>query len=123
MNLSVPEINHLARPHYADTTFDDFDERLEVLMGDSGPFWYRGYYDKTIAGIPLNIDNTLSQFEVHHIVTGHTITGDTVNVWHNGKLLNIDVPHAEGKSEALLIENDKYYRVNAKGSKVLLMGH
>jgi hypothetical protein len=35
--------------------------------------------------------------------------------------LNTDVHHAAGNSEALVIENDKYYRVNAAGKKVLLM--
>jgi hypothetical protein len=35
--------------------------------------------------------------------------------------LNTDVPHAAGRSEALLIENDKWYRTNPEGQKVLLM--
>jgi hypothetical protein len=35
--------------------------------------------------------------------------------------MNTDVHHAAGKSEALLIEDGKYYRVNAEGRKVLLL--
>jgi hypothetical protein len=49
------------------------------------------------------------------------MVSDTISVWYNGRLLNTDVHHASGKSEALLIEKNKYYRVNAEGKKVLLM--
>ena len=121
MNISIPAINKLARPHYADSTFISADQRSDTVLGDLGPFWYRGYYEKNNPGIPLQIDSTLSQFGAHHIITGHTIVSDTISVWYNGKLLNTDVHHAAGKSEALLIENNKYYRVNAEGKKVLLM--
>ncbi|MDP9229962.1 MAG: metallophosphoesterase [Bacteroidota bacterium] len=121
MNISIPDINKLARPYYADSTFNYTDHKLDTLMGDWGPFWYRGYYAKNNTAVPLQIDSTLSQFGVNHIVTGHTIVSDTVSVWYNGKLLNTDVHHAAGKSEALLIEKDKYYRVNAGGKKVLIM--
>ncbi len=121
MNISIPEINKLARPHYADSTFTSADLRSDTVLGDLGPFWYRGYYEKNNPGITSQIDSTLSQFGAHHIITGHTIVSDTISVWYNGKLLNTDVHHAAGKSEALLIENDKYYRVNAEGKKVLLL--
>jgi len=121
MNISVPEVNKLARPYYADTTYKYADSRSDAIFSDFGPFWYRGYYNKSNPNISLQIDSTLSQFSVDHIITGHTIVSDTISVWYNGKLLNTDVHHAEGKSEALLIENDKFYRVNAEGNKVLLM--
>ncbi len=121
MNISIPYINKLARPYYADSTFNYKDKRLDTILGDLGPFWYRGYYAKNNTGVPLQIDSTLSQFGVNHIITGHTIVSDTVSVWYNGKLLNTDVHHAAGNSEALLIEKEKYYRVNAEGKKVLLM--
>ena len=121
MDIAIPDINRLARPYYADSTFSYTDQRSDTIFSDLGPFWYRGYYVPTSPGIVLQIDSTLSQFGVDHIITGHTIVSDTISVWYNGKLLNTDVHHAAGKSEALLIEKDKYYRVNAEGKKVLLM--
>lgn len=121
MNISIPEINKLARPYYADSTFKYTDQRSGTIVSDLGPFWYRGYYEKNNPGIPLQIDSALSQFGVNHIITGHTIVSDTISVWYNGRLLNTDVHHAAGKSEALLIDDDRYYRVNAEGNKVLLM--
>ena len=120
MNISIPVINKLARPYYADSTFKFSDPRLDIIYGDPGPFWYRGYYAQNNPDILLQIDSTLSQFGANHIITGHTIVSDTISVWYNGKLLNTDVHHAGGKSEALLIENGKYYRVNQEGKKVLL---
>ena len=121
MKISVAEINDLSRPYYADSMYVYSDFRSDTLFGNLGPFWYRGYYEKTNAHIPSQIDTTLSQFNINHIVTGHTIVGDTVSAWYNGKLLNIDVHHATGNSEALLFENNKFYRVNQEGNKVLLL--
>lgn len=121
MEISIPGINALTRPYYADDVYNYADERLDVMLGDLGPFWYRGYYEKSNPGILSQINTTLSQFGVKHIITGHTIVSNTISVWYNGKLVNTDVPHAGGRSEALLIEDDKYYRVNADGEKVLLL--
>jgi hypothetical protein len=120
INTSVPDINTLARPYYSDSLYKYDDPRSDIIFSDFGPFWYRGYYANN-PEIPLQLDSTLSQFNVAHIVTGHTIVADTISVWYKGKLLNTDVHHAERKSEALLIEDDKFYRVNAQGNKVLLL--
>jgi hypothetical protein len=121
LNLSIADINKFARPYYADTTFNYSNPNSDILFSDVGPFWYRGYYTKNTPDISLQIENTLSQYQVKHIITGHSIVSDTISVWYNGKLFNTDVPHAAGKSEALLIENDKWYRTNPEGQKVLLM--
>ncbi|WP_315816502.1 hypothetical protein [Paraflavitalea speifideaquila] len=66
------------------------------------------------------IDSTLQSFGVRHIVTGHTIVSDTISTYYGGKVINTDTHHAEGKSEALLIANGNFYRVNTKGDKILL---
>ena len=121
IDISIHDINRLARPHYADSPLSYTDQKTNIIFSDLGPLWYRGYYTKNDPGILLQIDSTLSQFGANHIITGHTIVSDTISVWYNGKLLNTDVHHAAGKSEALLIEMDKYYRVIAEGKKVLLM--
>ncbi|MEO7959950.1 MAG: metallophosphoesterase [Ginsengibacter sp.] len=121
MNIVVDEINSIARPYYSDDVANEADQRAAIMFGDFGPMWYRGYYYQNTRDLSMQIDSTLQQFRVDHIITGHTITGDTISAWHGGKLLNLDVLHAEGKSEALLFENDKFYRVNANGQKTLLL--
>lgn len=117
--VTIAEINQLARPHYADTTRAFADPKLNTIMSSSvGPFWFRGYYQ----GMPVEsmIDSTFKKFDVKHIVTGHTIVADVITTHYGGKIINTDVPHASGKSEALLIEGDRFYRVNTEGKKVLL---
>ncbi len=121
MNLSVSAINQMARPWYADNTYKYPDAKVDSLFSDSGPFWYRGYYTRPNKITLPQIDSTLTLFDVKHIVTGHTVVSDSISVWYEGRILNTDVHHAGGKSEALLIEENKFYRVNAEGNKVLLI--
>ena len=118
---SLSRINDMARPFYADSTYNYNDPRLELIFGDAGPFWYRGYYMGSPRATTNQIDSTLDKFDVKHIVTGHCIIADTIAAFHNGKLIDLDVHHAEGHSEALLIEDGKYYRVSKQGQKILLM--
>ena len=91
-----------------------------VIYSDFGPFWFRGYYTADKTGMLQTIDSTLLGFDVKHIFTGHTIVADTVSVWYHGKVINVDLHHAKGISEAVLIERKNYYRVNARGGKFLL---
>jgi Calcineurin-like phosphoesterase len=121
IDISLNKINELARPYYPDTTYQYADPKTEIIYSDWGPFWYRGYYQgKTIATIG-QIDSTLEKYNVKKIATGHTVISDTISVLHNGKLINTDVHHAKGHSEALLIEGSKYYRITIAGEKFLLM--
>ena len=120
IELPIQELNTLARPFYADTTFSYPNLETDILYSDSGPFWYRGYYMGDKTDIPQILDSTLKKFRIDLVVTGHTPVSDTISVWYKGKLINTDTPHAKGKSEALLIEGNKFYRIDAAGNKVEL---
>lgn len=131
LSLTVPDINNISRPFYGGN-IDSSNHNALVLFNDkrnngkdkTSPFWFRGYYgDLDNAGqIPSmeQVDNTLKKFNVRHIITGHTIVADTISLWYKGKVINIDTHHMSGKSEALMAEEDNYYRVNAEGNRVLL---
>jgi hypothetical protein len=120
LDISVNKINKLARPNYADSS-NHFDNAMtQTIMGDAGPFWYRGYYLDAATQQMNTIDSTLDEFKVKHIATGHTIIADTVSVLYKGKLFNTDVHHAKGKSEALYFEDGKFYRLKTSGEKILL---
>ena len=121
MELDIADINKMARPFYADSTYKYPNSQTEIIYSDLGPFWYRGYYTGNDKITSSQIDSSLSLFNIRHIVTGHTIVADTISVWYGGRILNTDVHHAEGISEALFIEDNKYYRVNADGKKMLLL--
>jgi thiol-disulfide isomerase/thioredoxin len=112
-NWRLDEINNKARANYNWAQLDDkqTDKEAGILFdGSISPFWYRGYYKGDNASL---IDSTLNRFSCKHIITGHTIVADSITTFYDGKLINVDVPHADGKSEALLIEGDKYYRLRS----------
>lgn len=126
--LGVEDINRIARPYYG-KIIDSSNTTVLALYNTKygekyrvSPFWSRGYYKKKSNGLISDeqLDSTLSKFAVRRIVTGHTIIADTVSVHYTGRVLNTDTKHAAGKSEALLIEGDRFYRVNAEGKRVLL---
>jgi hypothetical protein len=120
IDWQMQDINSIARPFYADTTFAYPNLETDLLYSEAGPFWYRGYYTGDRTAIPQILDSTLQKFRLDLVVTGHTPVADTVSVWYNGKLINTDTPHAKGKSEALLIEGNKYYKINIAGNKTTL---
>ena len=64
------------------------------------------------------IDSTLFFYGVRQISTGHTIIANEIRSLYDGKLFNVDVHHAEGRPEALLIDNGKFWRVNTAGEKL-----
>ena len=120
MKNSLADINEMARPLYDDSSFNYKNKKLETIYGSFGPFWYRGYYSGDKIATMGQIDSTIKKFGINHIATGHTVVGDTVSSWHGGKLFNTDVHHAKGHSEALLIDNGKFYRVNTMGEKFII---
>jgi len=121
MGMQPTDINNQARPYYADTNYIYPDIKIDILYSDLGPFWYRGYYSKKDPASNRQIDSTLDLFNVKYIATGHTIISDSISVLYKGKVFNTDVHHASGHSEAMLVEDGKFYRVNAQGEKKILL--
>jgi hypothetical protein len=113
----VEAINMLARPFYDNTT-DSLPPVVELLLSDAGPLWYRGYFMNPTATM-AQVDSTLKLFRVNRIIIGHTPVKQ-ISSFYNGKVINVDVPHAKGVSEGLLIDDKKYYRLGQKGEKTLL---
>lgn len=120
MKIDLPSLNDIARPWYPDSTYKYTDLRVDTIFSDLGPFWYRGYYKSPSPTVVQQIDSTIQKFGVKYIATGHTVIGDTIRVLYNGKVFNTDVHHASGKSEGLLIEDNKFYRVNKSGERFLI---
>ena len=116
LKISLKELNAITKPFYTDTTYKYSDDRLNLIFSDFGPFWYRNYYKAPRANI-RQIDSTLDIYNVRTISTGHTIIANEIRSLYNGKVINTDVHHAEGHSEALLIDDGKFWRVNAAGEK------
>lgn len=110
----LDSLNDLMRPYY-DRPMDSLPEAVAPLFSSLGPMWYRGYYAAPVV-TSIQLDSTLRSFGVKKIVTGHTLM-DRITPFFGGKVINVDVPHAEGASEGLLIQKGKYYRVATRTGK------
>jgi hypothetical protein len=113
--LSVTGLNNLARSNYIAAS-EVFETPLLHLLFNSqqSPFQYQGYYQQAVS--EEQIDAILRHFSVQTIVTGHTIV-DRITAFYNGKVINVDTDHANGKSEALFIRGHRFYRLDGQGTR------
>jgi len=117
-HFSLEEINELARPFY-DRWIGAKNNTVSLLFGGTtSPFWYRGFFMEPKAAEAV-IDSTLAFYDCKKIIVGHDII-DHVAMLYGGKVIGVDVNEHEQAHEALLIENDKYYRVNDQGVRTEL---
>jgi hypothetical protein len=110
--LPPDSINATARRYYGQRD-DAIPNEQYLVFSDYGPMWYRGYYMEPKA-TEAQVDSTLRLFRVKKIITGHTPV-ERISAFYEGKVINVDVPHARGSSEGLLIERNRFYRVPLKG--------
>ncbi len=120
LNLTIEEINSIAREHYFNSreARKNTDPRISTIFaGKTSPFWYRGYVDGTTTDDELN--TTLINFNVSKIIVGHTIV-DFARYFYNERIIAVDTDHAEGISEGMLIESGLEYRVDKNGNRHLM---
>ena len=128
-NMSIGEINSFLRMGLTREYFtDDSEANLKkFLMGPLGPLWYRGlvgrYKRIYTKATQKELESTLSYFQAKQVVIGHTVV-EKISSDYNGKVYRTDIgfPTTKftGKAQALLIENDQFFRVNDLGERVLL---
>ncbi|MEL7223160.1 MAG: metallophosphoesterase [Bacteroidota bacterium] len=125
--LDLNTINRTIRAGYHQAYFPRSGAKTETLLqsSKSGLCWYRGYFKENLSQEQIN--QTLEHFGAETIVVGHTIQFK-VNRQFEGKVIAIDVQHPKDyqknwpvrKSEGLLIDNGKYYRLLANGKRKVL---
>lgn len=124
--MNIDEINQLIRENYYKPYFSNKkeDETQKLLISfETSPYWYRGYFKNELS--QEKIDIVLNKFNAKAVIVGHTIQSK-VNRRYNGKVVGIDVKHPadyykyfpEIKSEGLLIDNGKYFRVFENGDTI-----
>lgn len=118
--LPLDSVNAIARRYYG-WVEDSIPNPQFLVFSDYGPMWYRGYYT-TPKATEAQVDSTLKLFDVKKIVTGHTHV-ERAHYFYDGKVINIDVSHAGGASEGILIDRRKFYRLPLKGDLVPLSGN
>lgn len=117
LNMGVEEINKYARTYY-------FNNRKAALYADpigktiymfgKSPMWYRGFGKEDIkksvfAAISKNMD-------AKKFVIGHTLH-EAVTYLMDKRVIDLDVAHAKGTTQGLLIENGQEYTVDIHGQK------
>jgi hypothetical protein len=117
VQMNLRQVNDTSRRYYTDTSYNYPSVYSDLMYSEHGPFWYRGYYTGKQKATMAQVDSTLDFYDCRHIITGHTMVSKEIVSLFNGKVLNTDVPHAQGFSEALLIEGTRMYRVNIAGDK------
>lgn len=128
--LTLSQVNQTVRAALTEQS-TPFSEQTRLVMGESGPLWYRGYFAELArqAGFkpaePADIDLVLKRFGVEAILVGHTQV-PTVTALYGGRVVAVQVyPHRDPRTqapvmEALLIRDGKMFRVRVDGSREML---
>ncbi|MEJ8803708.1 metallophosphoesterase [Pontibacter sp. H249] len=140
-NLTIPEINSIARKYYGLRTKKLVLNEKEQLILNSydSPYWDRSYaMNLLIAGVfafndPFGAsyhkttqdetEEILKFYNASKMVVGHNVVSDITSDY-DGKVIKIDVKHSHekysGKTKGLLIENGIEYKVDDLGNKTKL---
>ncbi len=124
-DLTLDQINQQVKSHYYTPYFNkkESDQTYHLLYSTkSAPSWYRGYFNKNLP--QENIDRLLKKFDATQIIAGNT-TLSKVSSHYQGKIIGIDVKSPQDhlnyfpyrRTEALLLEDGTWYRVNDNGLK------
>jgi len=123
-NLNIDEVNKITSNNYYKPFYPKSEKTKEQFLNSThtGISWYRGYFKDDLT--QEDVELGLQKFNAKSVVVGHTLQSK-VNRKYNGKVIGIDVKHPKdyhknfpnSKSEGLLIEGDKYYRVFHDGKK------
>jgi hypothetical protein len=91
----------------------------DIVWGRDGLLWYRGLA-MALDGAPRSdakhVARVLEHFGVRHIAIGHTLV-QHVGSDYDGAVLRIDVQHAAGKVEGVLLEDGLQFRIDATGQR------
>jgi hypothetical protein len=95
----------------------------ELVMGPSGPLWYRGYFTGQAGFVPAtaqDVQLALSTFGARRMLVGHTIV-PAVSPLYDGKVIAVQVypEHDSGGQvifASLLIRNEAFWQAGVDGS-------
>ena len=121
LNLSIPEMNRIARKYisnpYAEVKLAD-----ELLFDGNSLLWYRGYIIENgeFVGISQSsVNKILNHYKANKVVIAHTIVDD-ISTDYEDKVIRIDVEHYTNPSVGILIQGEKIYKVDKAGVKTVI---
>lgn len=128
--LTLAQVNQTLRDALTEQQ-GPLDEPEKFVLGQSGPLWYRGYFEEMTRegrfklATPADIDLIRQRFGVEAILVGHTIV-PTITSLYDGRVIAVQVyPHRDEQThepvmEALLIKKGRMFRARVDGSSEML---
>jgi hypothetical protein len=126
--MRLEEMNDVLRASFRTTYFPRRPRGADDVLTstETGPSWYRGYF-RGRRPTQAEVDDGLEQFDAEAVVVGHTLQRK-INRRFNGRVVGIDVRHPSDdhkswptrRSEGLLIEGGRYFRVLDTGERIEL---
>lgn len=122
--LSLSQINSFVRDHLDQPVQED--ETANLLFGNQGPFWFRGFIPAKFGtgSIPISfkeLGDILKFFDVSRIIVGHTTLPEPM-FFYEGLVLAVDsgIQHGD-RGEALLLNKGDFFRITSKGELIPFM--
>ncbi len=113
--LTLKQINRTVRRYIG---IAEVDQESELLMGNNGPLWYRGYFGGNIT--QRHIERVLQTYQAEQLVVGHTVVPDIVSLFEE-RLYAIDVRQptraSPGLARALWVEQGAFYVTDQHGQR------
>lgn len=98
---------------------DNKNKQIELLAGDNGPLWYRGYWEDSTFS-ENRLDSILAFYSMKHIAVGHT-TFKNIKSLFNTKIIGIDAGIGyKQPGEVLIYKNGNFYIGSATGERIKL---
>jgi len=122
--LSLDEINEMVRFYinHPERNRKYGVSTKDLIMGERGPFWYRGYVEDNFKYKHINnteLDKILDYYNVSQIFAGHTNV-ENISGFFDNKVFILDVPYYTFTTsmKVLLFENDTLFLLNSAGTKI-----
>ncbi len=120
---TLDQVDHFAATVLTQDPRTIADSRARAVVWDRlGLLWYRGLaveMPDSPKAPPAHVQQVLRHFGVRHVVIGHSLVHH-VGHDYGGAVLRVDVHHASGTREAVLIEDGEAHRVDASGRRSTL---
>ena len=120
---TLDEVDRYAASFLARPPQEVDDARAKAIIWDrNGVLWYRGLAmarDDMPKASDAHVQQVLRHYGVRHLVIGHTLARH-VGYDYAGAVWRVDVHHAGGTREGLLVEGGNAYRVDELGRREAL---